>query len=197
MKNILVIIGFLFFIGNNYTSAQVLEQKEITGNRFLKTHYSDVLLLKAIVSLNGDIAKKHNIIKYNEDNVFKYDDYLNYLISKNASLVDKLLSEIKYPRVGLAKIQIWCDAYIFTSYERTSEKSLCFEEILYNCKETKHIIKSFLQVEAQDWGSLSSSQIWILPYKFSDYMVTLDDIKRPYIYKVLLEKIRDEMKMAE
>jgi hypothetical protein len=157
----------------------------------LKNYYSDFLLFKAIDNIRPDLSN----LESNEGYIWDYEQGLKTMIKQKPYIVDSLLYELKKGKdyeVIVRKISIWCDTYVMVSTMvfNITDWYIDPDEALYEIKDTKKIIRSFLQTKEQDWGSLSESQMSEIPYKICNYACELDDESRIKFYSMFFSTIK-------
>jgi hypothetical protein len=158
----------------NSSSDSIVNQTEDKGGRdldeikysFKDYFYSEFLLLQAIDNTCPDLSN----LESKENNIWNYEQELRNLLKQKPYIVDSLLYELRKRKdfdIQFNKIGIWCDTYIMVSSitARMKDWYISSPEVLYKIPDTKKIIRSFLQIKEQDWGSLSGTQFSELPYK--------------------------------
>ena len=149
----------------------------------LKRIYSKELIYKAIDHISDlKLVKKVGYLDY--------DKQIDSLTSRNPSIVDSMIDSLYRKDSNLIyKINKWCQTYAIINSVTQFEEVVFLEEILHEIPKTQALVNSFLKIEKQDWGSLSTSQVYQLPYITCDFVSHLDDSERISFYKSFLETL--------
>lgn len=123
--------------------------------------------------------KEHTF--YNDDSTTKADlDDKIAIYFKNA--IDK--------KSIIQTLNKWCDANRFFIELGGVGDSLPPEAVLYNDKTTERIVKKHLTLPTQDWGSLSTFQLFEVNVDFMKFAETLSDGERQKIFAQLQQAAR-------
>lgn len=152
---------------------------------FLKERYSDILIYKAI---------EHSVAGYsvlsNRMGYLDYNEHVSGVISKNPQIVDVLLDSLsKKNKEFIFDICIWCEVYTIIDIPVRVEEVVFLEEIIYDIPQTNFLIQSFLQRKEQDWGSLSTLQLYELPYAVCNFVTKLREDERLNFYESFFKRL--------
>jgi hypothetical protein len=164
---------------------------ELKSNlKILKQQYGDYLLF---CSIDNVVFKNSKDINDKSGNYYlSYGDSIETILKEHPDTISRLLHEIQKKESSnnlIKRIEVWCESYVIMNVYLNTDQYISLEEILWDIPCTKKIIQSFLNHPAQDWGSLSESQVYELPYRVSNYISELSDTERVNFYKLFFNKM--------
>ena len=137
-----------------------------------------------------------NNIGWRSFNLYGFDLWIDSVIAAKPAVVDSLLfvvQNMKGNEAVIKQIWNWCETYtVLMAGYNYGGSSDTYVETLFEMPEMYPVTRLFIDTTMQDWASLSSSQVFYLPFEISNYLSTLPDKERLLFYKSLFERTRYE-----
>lgn len=145
---------------------------------FYKLHniYSDRVLIYAIDHIGRNEDIKNVILPFDIDYSL-YDRSIDSLLVNRPDLLNELLDSVylnSQRDILIKHVYNWCYTYTLLAVNDLGS-DVYLEEVLYVNPYSKYIVESFFNHPAQDWGSLSSSQLSELPFRISSNFYKKDE----------------------
>jgi hypothetical protein len=132
-------------------------------------------------------------------NLYDFELWIDSIIAARPVVVDSLLfvvQNMKENKAIIKQILNWCETFtvLMAGYNYGGYGDT-YPETLFDMPEMYPVTRLFIDTTMQHWASLSTSQVFYLPYEISNYLSILPDKERLQFYKSLFERTRyDEEK---